>query len=110
MSFNISKNIKYVKHNRAILKQGKREISTKMLLDFFQELEGKVQGLKGFAVMDNLKNEQESIVLTFWENKEDMDAFYLPTNKDLSDFVEKAKPFFEQLPQRNDYIVSAFNI
>jgi hypothetical protein len=40
------------------------------------------------------------LVLTFWETKEDMDAFYQPDNMvALSDLLEKLKPSFEQLPK-----------
>ena len=42
--------IKYVKHNKARLRAGKREESTKMLLEFFNKLEGKV---KGIALLHN---------------------------------------------------------
>ncbi len=102
--------IKYVKHNKARLKAGKREESTKMLLEFLNKLEGKVKGMKGFLVMDNTKDVQESIVLTFWETKEDMEAFYDPDNKTLSNFVETKKPLFEQMPERNDYQISSIEI
>jgi hypothetical protein len=36
--------IKYVKHNKARLKAGKREESTKKILEFLNKLEGKVKG------------------------------------------------------------------
>ena len=103
--------IKYVKHNKARLKAGKKEESTKMLLEFFNKLEGKVKGMKGFLVMDSVKDIQESIVLTFWETKEDMDTFYNPDNNEtLADFVEAAKPLFEQIPERSDYQISSFKV
>jgi heme-degrading monooxygenase HmoA len=66
--------------------------------------------MKGCLVMDNMKDVQESIVLTFWETKEDMDAFYDPDNKTLSNFVETAKTLFEQMPKRNDYQRSSIEI
>ena len=50
-------------------------------------------------IMDDLQDLQESIVLTFWERKEDMDSFYKPENNLLSDLVEKLNPSFEQLPE-----------
>jgi heme-degrading monooxygenase HmoA len=103
--------IKYVKHNKVRIKAGiKREEITKMLLDFFEEIEEKPTGMKGFMVMDDLEDLQESIVLTFWEGKEDMDSFYKPENKALSDLVEKLNPSFEQLPVRKDYHVSKFKV
>jgi hypothetical protein len=102
--------IKYIKHNRGRLKIGKREESTKTLMEFFGKLEGKVKGLKGFLITDDLKDSQESTVLAFWETKGDMDAFYQPNNRILTDFVGSVKMLFEQMPQRNDYGVSSFKI
>lgn len=84
-----------VKHNRAKIKAGKREESTKMLLDFFKQQQGKVKGLSGYLVLENMIDKQESIVLTFWQTKEDMDSFYRPDNKILSELVEKAKPLLK---------------
>jgi len=99
--------IKYVKHNKVRIKTGvKREDITKILLEFFEEIEEKPTGMKGFMIMDDLEDLQESIVLTFWERKEDMDSFYKPENKALYDLVEKLNPSFEQLPVRKDYHVS----
>jgi hypothetical protein len=99
--------IKYVKHNKVRIKTGvKREEITKILLEFFEEIEEKPTGMKGFMVMDDLEDLQESIVLTFWERKEDRDSFYKPENKALYDLVEKLNPSFEQLPVRKDYHVS----
>ena len=50
--------------------------------------------------MHSLENTSESIVLTFWETKEDMDNFYQADSHLLSDLVEKLKPSFEKLPER----------
>ena len=101
--------IKYVKHNKVRIKPGiKREEITKMVLDFFEEIKDKSTGVKGFMVMDDLQDTQESVVLTFWERKEDMDSFYQPENKLLSDLVKKLNPSFEQLPVRKDYQVAKF--
>lgn len=102
--------IKYVKHNKVKLKTGKREETSKVLLEFFNELEGKATGMRGFVVMDGIQDLQESIVLTFWETKEDMDAFYQPNNRTLSDLVEKLKPLFEELPIRKDYQIAMFKV
>jgi heme-degrading monooxygenase HmoA len=52
-----------------------------MLLKFFADLEGKVKGLKGYIMMNNVNDAQESLVLTFWETKVDMNTFYQPSNK-----------------------------
>jgi hypothetical protein len=102
--------IKYVKHNRVKLKTGKREETTKVLLEFFKEVEGKATGMRGFVIMDGIQDLQESIVLTFWETKEDMDAFYQPDNGTLSDLVEKLKPSFEELPIRKEYQIAKFKV
>jgi heme-degrading monooxygenase HmoA len=95
----------YVKHNWARIKPGRREESTAMLMQFFNELQGTVKGLRGYMILDNIKDDQESIVLTFWQTKEDMEEFYRTDNKRLSEFVERAKPMFEQLPIRSDHVV-----
>jgi heme-degrading monooxygenase HmoA len=108
---NDQNSIKYVKHNKVRIKAGiKREEITKVLLEFFEEIKEKSTGMKGFMVMDDLQDIQESVVLTFWERKEDMDSFYKPENKILSDLVEKLNPSFEQLPVRKDYHVTKFKV
>ena len=81
-----------------------------MLLEFFKELEEKSIGMRGFMIIDDLQDLQESIVLTFWERKEDMDSFYKSDNKLLVDLVEKLKPSFQQLPVRKDYQVAKFKV
>ena len=104
-------NVKYVKHNKVRIKSDiKREETTKMILEFFKEIKQKPTSMKGFMVMDDLQDLRESIVLTFWETKEDMDSFYKPENKVLSNLVEKLNPFFEELPVRKDYHVSKFKV
>jgi hypothetical protein len=58
--------IKYVKHNKVRIKTDiKREEITKVFLDFFEEIKEKSTSMKGFMVMDDLQDSQESIVLTF---------------------------------------------
>lgn len=99
-----------VKHNPAKIKAGRREESTKMLLDFFKQQQGKVKGLSGYLVLENMIDKQESIVLTFWQTKEDMDSFYRPDNKILSELVEKAKPLLEVLPERSDHTEREFKL
>ena len=103
--------IRYVKHNKVRIKTDvNRDEITKMILEFFEEIKEKSTGMKGFMVMNDLQDIQESIVLTFWDRKEDMDSFYQPENKILSDLVEKLNPSFEQLPIRKDYHVSKFKV
>ena len=72
--------IKYVKHNKVRSKPGNREEITKVLLEFFKGLK-KQAGMRGFVIMDDIQDLQESIVLTFWETKEDMDLFYKSDSK-----------------------------
>ena len=106
---NDQNSINYAKLNSVRIKAAiKREEITKMLLEFFEEIKDKSTGMKGFMVMDDLQDAQESVVLTFWERKEDMDSFYQPENKLLSDLVEKLNPSFEELPVRKDYQVAKF--
>jgi heme-degrading monooxygenase HmoA len=81
-----------------------------MLLQFFNQLQGNVRGFRGYVVLDNIKDEEESIVLTFWQTREDMDDFYRPDNKVLSEFVERVKPLFEQLPERTDHVVKEIRL
>ena len=103
--------IKYVKHNKVRIKADvNRDEITKMLLEFFEEIKEQSTGMKGFMVMDDLEDLRESVVLTFWERKEDMDSFYKPENKLLSELVEKLNPSFEQLPVRKDYHVAKFKV
>jgi hypothetical protein len=49
-----------------------------------------------------MKYLQESIVMTFWETREDMDKFYSSQNKVLASLVEQASSLFEQMPERTD--------
>ena len=103
--------IKYVKFNKVRIKTDiKREEITKVLLEFFEDLEEKPTGMRGFMIMDDLQDLQESIVLTFWERKEDMDSFYKSDNNALSELVEKLKPSFEHSPVRKDYQVAKFKV
>jgi heme-degrading monooxygenase HmoA len=102
--------IQYVKSNKILLKPGKRDHSTKAISEFFKKLQTQESKMKGFIVMDSLEDPSESIVLTFWENKEDMNNFYQADNQLLSDLVEKLKPSFEKLPERKGYQVSDFKI
>ena len=75
-------------------------------MEFFKEVQSQVNKMKGFIVMDRVDDPSESIVLTFWESKEDMDKFYQTDNGILADLVEKLKPSFESLQERVEYQVS----
>lgn len=103
--------IKYVKHNKIRIKTDKkRNEVTNVLLKFFEKIERKPMGMKGFMVMDDLQDSQESIVITFWERKEDMDLFYKPNSNVLRNLVEKLKPSFERSPERKDYEIAKFKV
>lgn len=102
--------IKYAKLNIVHLKKRKREQNNELLRGFFEKINGKVKGMKGCLVIDNLGDPQETIVLTFWVTKKDMDKYYRAGNKLLSDFVVKAKSNFERVPERKDYVVTKIDI
>ena len=60
--------------------------------------------MKGYAILKkNIENDRETIVLTFWETREDIETYYSKDNNIVSDLVEKVKPMFEQMPERSDY-------
>ena len=81
--------INFVKLNIVHLKKGKRVQNTQNLREFFEGINKKIKGMKGFIIMDNLQNAQETVVVTLWETKEDMDKYYREDNKLLSDLVIK---------------------
>ena len=60
--------------------------------------------------MENIENDRETIVLTFWEAREDMENYYSKDNNILYDLVNKVKPMFEQMPERSDYKIALFEI
>ena len=101
--------IKYSKHNRVRFKSlEKKEAGIKMFTEFFSSIRKEEVGkkMKGDIILDSTSDFQESIVLTFWETREDMDKFYSTQNKALANLVERAKPLFEKMPERTDYAVS----
>ncbi|HZD34917.1 MAG TPA: hypothetical protein VE130_06900 [Nitrososphaeraceae archaeon] len=100
--------MKFAKHNRIRSKVGMRDETNNEILQFFEKLNGRVEGMKGFSVMSDPEDSQESIVLTFWETKDNMDTFYQSGNTVLSSLVEKLKSSFEQPPERKDYQIVAF--
>ena len=102
--------LEYIKHNRVRLKEGSQKKVTEIFTEFFENIKGTVKGLKGYAILENIENDRETIVLTFWENREDMENYYSKDNKILSDLVEKVKPMFEQMPERSDYKIALFEI
>jgi hypothetical protein len=52
---NSQNTIKYIKHNKVRIKTDKkREEMTNVLLEFFEEIEEKPTGMRGFMVIDDL--------------------------------------------------------
>ena len=99
--------IKYVKHNKVRIKTDvKREEITKVLLEFFEEIKEKSTGIKGFMVMDDLQDLQESIVHLLERKEKKIWVLSINQRMRLSDLVEKLNPSFEQLPVWKDYHVS----
>jgi heme-degrading monooxygenase HmoA len=99
-----------MKYNKVLVKPNTRNDSTEAILEFFKVVQTKDTKMKGFIVMDSLENATESLVITFWETKKDMDEFYQKDNHLLSDLVEKLKPSFEIMPEIKSYKVSEFKI
>lgn len=60
--------------------------------------------------MENVENNSETIVVTFWETREDIENYYSKYNNILSDLVEKVKPIFEQMPEKSDYKIALFKL
>jgi len=81
-----------------------------LIKEFFEYINRTINGLKGYAILKNRENDRETIVLTFWENKEDMVNYYSKDSKILSDLVDKVKPMFEQMPERSDYKIALFDL
>ena len=102
--------LEYIKHNRVRLKEGSQKKVTEIFKEFFEDIKGTVKELKGYAVLENIENDKETIVLTFWENRKDMENYYSKDNKILSDLLEKVKPMFEQMPERSDYEIALFEV
>jgi hypothetical protein len=105
--------IKYSKHNRVHFKSLEdRDKGRKMFTEFFASIRKDDLGkeMRGHIILDGTSDIRESIILTFWETKEDMDRFYSPQNKTLASLVERAKPLFEKMPERTDYAVSELSL
>jgi heme-degrading monooxygenase HmoA len=103
-------NLEYIKHNRVRLKEGSQKKVTEIFKEFFKNIKGTVKGLKGYSILENIENDRETIVLTFWQTREDMENYYSKDNNILSDLVEKVKPMFEQMPERSDYKIVLFKL
>jgi heme-degrading monooxygenase HmoA len=85
-----------------------RDRGREMFTEFFGSIKKEELGkeMRGHIILENVNDIQESIILTFWETREDMDRFYSTQNEALASLVERAKPLFEKMPERTDYTVS----
>ena len=54
-----------------------------------------------FSIIESLI---DSIVLTFWETKEDMDAYY-NTDKNYQSVLDRIKPMMEEDLERREYTI-----
>jgi heme-degrading monooxygenase HmoA len=98
-----------VKLNRVTLKDGMREKATRKFKEFFATILGKEKGFKGFIILEN-EDSHETLVLTLWDSKGDMDNYYSNTNKRLSSLVDEVKPMFEKMPERITYNVASLEL
>jgi len=99
-----------VKLNRVTLKHGMREKATRKFKEFFATIQGKEKGFKGFMILENEKDSHETLVLTLWNSRGDMDNYYSNTNKRLSSLVNEVKPMFEKMPERITYYVASLDL
>jgi hypothetical protein len=106
-------NIRYSKHNKVRFKSLEdRDKGRTMFAEFFNSIKKEEFGkyMKGHIILESTGNIQESIILTFWETREDMDKFYSMQNRGLANLVERAQPLFEKMPERTDYTVSELSV
>lgn len=99
-----------VKLNRVRIKDGMREDATTKFREFFATIQGKEKGLKGYIILENDEDSNETLILTLWESKRDMDNYYSDANKRLSNLVDEVKPIFEKMPERITYNVISLEL
>ena len=102
--------INFVKLNRVRSSDGMRENASTKFREFFASIHGEVSGLKGYTILENSDDNNETLVLTFWESKEDMDNYYSNGNSSLSRLVEEVKPMFEKMPERISYNIVSLDV
>lgn len=78
--------------------------------NFFASIHGKVSGLKGYTILENSDDNNETLVLTFWGSKVEMDDYYSNGNSSLSSLVKEVKPMFEKMPERITYNVVSLDV
>jgi heme-degrading monooxygenase HmoA len=102
--------INFLKLNRVRLRDGMRDKATTKFKEFFANIQGNVNGFKGYTILENDEDTNEMLVLTFWKSKEDMDNYYSNTNYSLSNLVQEVKPMFEKMPERISYNIVLFDL
>ena len=102
--------INFIKLNKVRLKDGMRHNATTKFREFFASIHGKVSGFKGYTILENSDENNETLVLTYWGSKEDMDNYYSNGNSSLSSLVEEVKPMFEKMPERITYNVVSLDV
>ena len=106
-------NVRYSKHNKVRFKSLEdRDKGRTMVTECFKNIKKEEFGkdMKGHIILESTGDIQESIILTFWETREDMDKFYSVQNRDLANLVDRARPLFETMPERTDYNVSGLSM
>jgi quinol monooxygenase YgiN len=102
--------INFVKLNRVRLRDGMREKASTKFREIFASIHGKVSGFKGYTILENSDDNNETLVLTYWGSKEDMDNYYSNGNSSLSRLVEEVKPMFEKMPERISYNIVSLDV
>jgi heme-degrading monooxygenase HmoA len=92
------------------LRDGMRDKATTKFKEFFANIQGNINGFKGYTILENDEDSNEMVVLTFWKSKEDMDNYYSNTNYSLSNLVQEVKPMFEKMPERISYNIAIFDL
>jgi len=100
---------KYIHQIKGHSKEGKKEHDVSAIADFYNEQIGKVKGLKGFLLMENVDDRNEIINSTFWETKEDCDV-YLSQDKTYTAILEKTASFRDGALERTNYTLAKFRI
>jgi hypothetical protein len=60
--------------------------------------------------LENIENDRETIVLTFWGTIEDIEKYYSKDNDILFNLVEQIKLMFVQMPESSDYKIVLLEI
>ena len=102
--------INFLKLNRVRLRDGMRDKATTKFKEFFANIQGNVNGFKGYTILENSDDNKETLVLTFWKSKADMDNYYSNGNSSLSSLVEEVKPMFEKMPERITYNIVSLDV